>query len=157
MVTISPIIRDVVEKNVECEDEKAAYALRVRLATLTSSMGIYGSELIPWHCFPVFFAKIASSVYPLHEFTAMDIISKNYMSFIVIGSIIILSFTGLDRVCPHVWTSRQKAGPPEKGNGKSCINFPLFQAHWDKGIGKQRCPNAEISAGRCCFLTEKFN
>ena len=100
VVTISPIIRDVVEKNVECEDEKAAYALRVRLATLTSSMGIYGSELIPWHCFPVFFAKIASSVYPLHEFTAMDIISKNYMSFIVIGSIIILSFTGLDRFVP---------------------------------------------------------
>ena len=100
VVTISPIIRDVVEKNVECEDEKAAYALRVRLATLTSSMGIYGSELIPWHCFPVFFAKIATSVYPLHEFTAIDIISRNYMSFIVIGSIIILSFTGLDRFVP---------------------------------------------------------
>jgi len=94
------VIRDVVEKNVECEDEKAAYALRVRLATLTSSMGIYGSELIPWHCFPVFFAKIATSVYPLHEFTAIDIISRNYMSFIVIGSIIILSFTGLDRFVP---------------------------------------------------------
>ena len=34
--TISPIIRDVVEKNVECKDEKTAYALRVRLATPVS-------------------------------------------------------------------------------------------------------------------------
>ena len=30
----------------------------------------------------------------------MDIISKNYMSFIVIGSIIILFFTGLVRFVP---------------------------------------------------------
>lgn len=100
VVTISPIIRDMVDKNVECSDEKANYELRVRLATFTSSMGIYGSELIPWHCFPVFFAKIASSVFPLHSFTTMEIISKNYTSFIVIASIIILSFTGLDRHVP---------------------------------------------------------
>ena len=100
VATISPIIRDVVEKNVECDDEEAAYTLRLRLATFTSAMGIYGSELVPWHCFPVFFASIASAVYPLQSFTPMDIITKNYMSFIVVGSILLLTFTGWDRFVP---------------------------------------------------------
>ena len=100
VATISPIIRDTVEKNVECADEKAAYSLRLRLATFTSAMGIYGSELVPWHCFPVFFAGIASTVYPLVDFTPIDIISQNYMSFIVVGSALLLTFTGLDRFIP---------------------------------------------------------
>ena len=100
VATISPIIRDIVEKNVECEDEKAEYTLRLRLATFTSAMGIYGSELIPWHCFPVFFAGIASAVYPLQVFTPIDIIRNNYLSFIVVGSILLLTFTGWDRILP---------------------------------------------------------
>ena len=100
VATISPIIRDIVEKNVECEDEEARYALRLRLATFTSAMGIYGSELVPWHCFPVFFAGIASAVYPLRSFTTMDIISRNYMSFLIVGSALLLSFTGWDRFVP---------------------------------------------------------
>ena len=99
VATMSPIIRDIVEKNVEC-DEKDQYTLRLRLATFTSSMGIYGSELIPWHCFPVFFAGIATAVYPLRSFTPLDIISQNYMSFIIVGSIVLLTFTGLDRFIP---------------------------------------------------------
>lgn len=100
VATMSPIVRDVVEKNVACETEEDAYRLRLRLATYTSSMGIYGSELVPWHCFPVFFAAIANAVYPMYHFTSFDIISKNYMSFIVIGSILVLSFTGWDRIIP---------------------------------------------------------
>ena len=100
VATISPIIREIVEKNVECEEEKDAYQLRLRLATFTSAMGIYGSELVPWHCFPVFFASIANAVYPLSSFTTMDIIAHNYLSFIVVGSIIILTFSGLDRYIP---------------------------------------------------------
>ena len=66
-------------------------------------MGIYGSELIPWHCFPVFFASIANAVYPIREgggFTPFDIISKNYLSFLIVGSLLILTFTGLDRFIP---------------------------------------------------------
>ena len=98
--TMSPIVRDIVEQNTVCDSESDAYNLRVKLATFTSAMGIYGSELIPWHCFPVFFAGIASMVYPLQEFTPIDIISKNYTSFIMIGSILILTFTGLDRFIP---------------------------------------------------------
>lgn len=100
IATISPIIRETVEKNVECKDEEDQYRLRLRLATFTSAMGIYGSELVPWHCFPVFFAGIANTVYPLQSFTTIDIISQNYMSFIVVGSALILTFTGLDRFVP---------------------------------------------------------
>lgn len=100
IATISPIIRDVVENHVECKEEKDQYRLRVRLATFTSAMGIYGSQLIPWHCFPVFFAGIAGAVYPLRAFTPVEIISKNYLSFIIVGSIVLLTFTGLDRFVP---------------------------------------------------------
>ena len=100
VATMSPIIRDVVEKNVECEDESDNYRLRLRLATFTSAMGIYGSQMIPWHCFPVFFAGIATSVYPLYTFTPIDVISHNYLSFIIVGSLIIMTFTGLDRFIP---------------------------------------------------------
>ena len=100
VTTMSPIIRDIVEQNTECETEQDAYALRVKLATFTSSMGIYGSELIPWHCFPVFFASIASMVYPLRQFTPLDIISRNFTSFIMIGSILVLTFTGWDCLIP---------------------------------------------------------
>ena len=101
VTTMSPIIRDIVEQNTECENKQDAYRLRVKLATFTSSMGIYGSELIPWHCFPVFFASIATTVYPLHVFTPIDIIRRNFTSFIVIGTILILTFTGWDRFIPN--------------------------------------------------------
>ena len=99
VATISPIVRDVVDKNVECSEEDN-YTLRLRLSTLTSSMGIYGSQLIPWHCFPVFFASIASTVYPLRNFTPGEVIGKNYLSFIVVGSLLFLTFTGWDRFLP---------------------------------------------------------
>jgi len=100
VATMSPIVRDIVEKNVECTDESDAYKLRLRLATFTSAMGIYGSQLIPWHCFPVFFAGIATAVYPLKSFSPVDIIGHNYLSFIIVGSLMILTFTGLDRFVP---------------------------------------------------------
>jgi Na+/H+ antiporter NhaC len=98
---MSPISRELVEQNTECDTKEDAYKLRVKLATFTSSMGIYGSELIPWHCFPVFFASIATTVYPLHTFTPVDIIRLNITSFIMIGSILILTFTGWDRFIPN--------------------------------------------------------
>ena len=99
IATMSPIIQEITEKNVEA-NEQNMYRLRTRLATFTSAMGIYGSELIPWHCFPVFFAGIAPSVYPLERFSSIDIIKQNYMSFIVIGTILLLTFTGWDRFIP---------------------------------------------------------
>ena len=100
VATMSPIVRDIVEKNVETESEEDAYRLRLRLAAFTSSMGIYGSQLIPWHCFPVFFAGIATAVYPIRYFSPMDIIGKNYLSFLIVGSALLLTFTGWDRFVP---------------------------------------------------------
>ncbi len=99
VATISPIVRNIVDENVECSEEDN-YTLRLRLSTLTSSMGIYGSQLIPWHCFPVFFASIATTVYPLRSFTPGEVIQMNYLSFIVVGSLLLLTFTGLDRFVP---------------------------------------------------------
>lgn len=99
VATISPIVRNIVDKNVECSEEDN-YTLRLRLSTFTSSMGIYGSQLIPWHCFPVFFASIASTVYPLQSFTPGDVIGRNYLSFIIVGSLLFLTFTGWDRFLP---------------------------------------------------------
>ena len=46
IATMSPIIQEITEKNVEA-NEQDMYRLRTRLATFTSAMGIYGSELIP--------------------------------------------------------------------------------------------------------------
>lgn len=100
VATIAPIVRNITETEVETESEDDAYTLRLKLATLSSSIGIYGSELVPWHCFPVFFASIANAVYPNYTFTTFDIISKNYLSFIVIGSLFLLTFTGWDSFIP---------------------------------------------------------
>ena len=97
---MSPIVRDIVEKNVEVESDEDAYKLRLRLATFASSMGIYGSQLIPWHCFPVFFAGIATAVYPLRYFSPIDILSKNYLGFLIVGTALLLTFTGWDRFVP---------------------------------------------------------
>ena len=100
VATMSPIVRDIVEKNVVTDSEEDAYCFRLRLATFASSMGIYGSQLIPWHCFPVFFAGIATAVYPIRYFTPMDIIGKNYLGFLIVGTALLLTFTGWDRFVP---------------------------------------------------------
>jgi hypothetical protein len=47
-----------------------------------------------------FYVAIAAAVYPLFEFTAMDIIKHNYMAFIAVGSMLLLTLTGLDRFIP---------------------------------------------------------
>ena len=100
VATMSPIVRDIVEKNVETENEEDAYKLRLRLATFTSSMGIYGFQLIPWHCFPIFFADIAETVYPIRSFSSQDIIGHNYLGFLIVGTALLLTFTGWDRFVP---------------------------------------------------------
>lgn len=115
IATLSPIIRNIVEENVEVESEEDAYKLRVRLATYADALGVYGSELIPWHCFPVFFCAIANAVYPIYAFTTMDIIRCNYMSMIVVLSVLVLSFTGLDRFIPMFGIPREPKARLKKG------------------------------------------
>ncbi|WP_432662219.1 Na+/H+ antiporter NhaC family protein [Wukongibacter baidiensis] len=99
IVTISPIIRTITDENVEASEEDM-YKLRLRNATFADALGVYGSQLIPWHCFVLFYVGIANAVYPLHNFVPFDIIKLNFMAYIAVASILILTVTGLDRFIP---------------------------------------------------------
>lgn len=101
IVTISPIIKDLTERNVK-GSEKAMYKLALRNATFADAMGVFGSQLIPWHVYLAFFAGITYAVYPMVEGTISltDIIMHNYLAWIAVLSMLILTLTGLDRVIP---------------------------------------------------------
>lgn len=99
IATISPIIRNIVEENVEGSPE-SMYKLRLRLATFADALGVYGSQLIPWHCFVVFYTAIANAVYPIYTFVPTDIIRMNIMGMVAVVSILVLTFTGLDKYIP---------------------------------------------------------
>lgn len=110
IVTVGPITRELVENNVEASEEDM-YKLRLRNATFSDALGVFGSQLIPWHVYIGFYLGILSAVYPLHQFVATDIIKYNVMSFVAVGSILILTLTGLDRFIP-------KFGLPSEPNVK---------------------------------------
>ncbi len=99
IVTIGPIIKELVDNNVEGSEEDM-YKLYLRNATFGDALGVFGSQLFPWHVYIGFYVGIASSVYPLHEFVATDIIKFNFMAFVAVGSILILTLTGWDRFIP---------------------------------------------------------
>lgn len=100
IVTIGPIIRELTNKNVEGSEEDM-YTLALRNATYSDAMGVYGSQFFPWHCYMVFFIGISMSVYPLAEsITAWGIISHNYLSWIAVVSMLVLTLTGWDRYLP---------------------------------------------------------
>ena len=99
IVTCGPIIKDIVEENVSASKEDM-YKLKLRNATLSDAMGVYGSQLIPWHGYIVFYVGIASAVYPLAEFGIGSMILHNYIAWIAVGSLLFLTFTGLDRYVP---------------------------------------------------------
>lgn len=99
IVTIGPIIKELVEENVE-GDEEAMYKLRLRNSTFSDALGVFGSQLIPWHVYLSFYAGIATAVYPLHEFLVTDIIKYNFMAFVAVGSLLLLTLTGFDRFIP---------------------------------------------------------
>ena len=99
IVTIGPIIKELVDKNVEGSEEDM-YKLYLRNATFGDALGVFGSQLIPWHVYIGFYVGIASSVYPLHQFIATDIIKYNFMAFVAVGSILLLTLTGWDRFIP---------------------------------------------------------
>lgn len=99
IVTVGPIIRELVEENIECSEEDM-YRLRLRNATFGDAMGVFGAQLIPWHVYIAYYIGIASAVYPVYDFTPVDFIRYNVMGFIAVGSLLILTFTGLDRLVP---------------------------------------------------------
>lgn len=100
IVTIGPIIKDMTESSVVGSKEDM-YTLALRNATFSDAMGVLGSQLIPWHVYMGFFLGISASVYPLaSSLTVGDIITHNYFSWIAVGSMLLLTFTGLDRYIP---------------------------------------------------------
>lgn len=99
IVTMSPVIKSITDEHVEASEEDM-YKLRLRNATFADAFGVYGSQLIPWHIFILFYTSIANAVYPMHEFVTTDIIRYNFMAFIAVGSMLILTITGLDRFIP---------------------------------------------------------
>ncbi|MEG2656795.1 MAG: Na+/H+ antiporter NhaC family protein [Clostridium sp.] len=119
IVTIGPIIKELVENNVEGSKEDM-YTLYLRNATFGDALGVFGSQLIPWHVYIGFYVGIANSVYPLHEFAAMDIIKYNFMAFTAVGSILLLTLTGWDRFIPKFGLPKEPAVRLKKGN----MNIP---------------------------------
>ena len=99
IVTIGPIIKELTDENVIASEEDM-YTLRLRNATYSDALGVFGSQLIPWHVYIGFFLGIANAVYPLHTFIAWDLIKFNYMAMIAVFSILILTLTGWDRFIP---------------------------------------------------------
>lgn len=118
IVTIGPIIKTLTEENVEGSEEDM-YKLSLRNATFSDALGVFGSQLIPWHVYIVFFVGIANAIYPIHPFTYWDIIRSNYMAFIAVGSILLLTLTGWDRFIPLF---RMPAEPEVKLKKKSLEN-----------------------------------
>lgn len=99
IVTCGPIIKGIVEENVDASEEEM-YKLKLRNAALSDAMGVYGSHLIPWHCYMVFYVGIATAVYPLFDFNVMSIIAHNYLAWIAVFSMLILTITGADKYIP---------------------------------------------------------
>ncbi|WBW99367.1 Na+/H+ antiporter NhaC family protein [Oceanirhabdus sp. W0125-5] len=99
IVTIGPITKNLVDENVEGSEEDM-YKLRLRNATFSDALGVFGSQLIPWHVYMTFYIGIASAVYPLYKFNVWEIITHNYMAIIAVISILILTLTGLDKFIP---------------------------------------------------------
>lgn len=100
IVTIGPVIKQITEENVEAETEADMYKLKLRNATFGDAMGVFGSQLIPWHVYLGFYVGIAAGVYPLVEITNMDFLKYNFMAYIAVGSLLLLTFTGWDRFVP---------------------------------------------------------
>ncbi|WP_297486702.1 Na+/H+ antiporter NhaC family protein [uncultured Cetobacterium sp.] len=99
IVTIGPIIKEIVDKNVEGSPEDME-KLRLRNATFSDALGVFGSQLIPWHVYIGFYLGIIQAVYPLYTFTAGNIIKYNFLAMIAVSTILLATLTGLDRFIP---------------------------------------------------------
>ncbi len=99
IVTIGPIIRDLTEESVVGSEEDM-YQLKLRNATFSDALGVFGSQLIPWHVYMAFFVGISATIYPLHDFQIMEFIKYNYMAWVAVISLLVLTITGLDRFIP---------------------------------------------------------
>lgn len=106
MATMGPVIRDIVEENVEGSEEDL-YNLRCRNAMYGDAIGVLTGELIPWHVCNIYYVGLTAAVYPLVKFTAGDLIPLNYFAWISILSLLVLTLTGADRFLPKFAIPRE--------------------------------------------------
>lgn len=109
IVTIGPVIKDVVDEHVQANKEDM-YKIHLRNATFGDAMGVFGSQLIPWHCYLSYYAGIILAVFPVITTMGIGVAEKsdlyfliighNIMAWIACGSLIVLTFTGLDALIP---------------------------------------------------------
>ena len=57
-------------------------------------------SVVPWHCYMVFYVAVCMAVYPLYPFTPFSIMKYNFMAFIGVSSILLLTLTGWDKFIP---------------------------------------------------------
>lgn len=100
IVTIGPIIKEIVDENVE-GSPKDIEVLKLRNATFSDALGVFGSQLIPWHVYMIFYLGVVQAVYPLYTFTPSDLIKFNFLAMIAIFTLLIGTLTGLDRFIPN--------------------------------------------------------
>ena len=99
IVTVGPIIKEIAEENIEASEEDM-YKIKLRNATFGDAMGVFGSQLIPWHVYLFFYAGIAVNVYPLFQFANTDFIRYNFMAMFAVATLLKLTITGLDKYIP---------------------------------------------------------
>ncbi|WP_425755335.1 Na+/H+ antiporter NhaC family protein [Ihubacter sp. rT4E-8] len=121
IVTVGPIIKEITEENVEAETDEDMYKLKLRNATFGDAMGVFGSQLIPWHVYLGFYVGIAANVYPLFKFSNVDFIKFNFMAMIAVASILLLTITGLDRIIPLFGLPKEPAVRLKKKTDKENI------------------------------------
>lgn len=98
MATVGPVLKDIVDDNVEGSEEDK-YKLRNRNALFSDAVGVHSAALIPWHTGVAYYMGLAAAVYPLYKFTIGDLY-YNFMGIICVVSIYVLTFTGWDRFIP---------------------------------------------------------
>lgn len=99
IVTVGPIIKEIAEENIEGSEEDM-YKIKMRNATFGDAMGVFGSQLIPWHVYLGFYVGIAANVYPLFAFKNTHFIMFNFMAMIAVASLLLLTLTGADKFIP---------------------------------------------------------
>lgn len=99
IVTVGPIIKEIAEDNIEGSEEDM-YKIKLRNATFGDAMGVFGSQLIPWHVYLGFYVGVAKNVYPLFKFTPKHFIMYNFMAMIAVASLLLLTLTGADKFVP---------------------------------------------------------
>lgn len=99
ITTIGPIIKDISDKNLE-GSEAAMYRIRLRNASFSSALGVFGSQLIPWHVYLSYFVGIAATVYPLKVFNQLDLIKYNYVAIIAVATLLLFTLLPIDKIIP---------------------------------------------------------